>query len=199
MTRAEISSWVRPTENREIVVNGWTVLITWAVELNKLPTIVKTWENKHIETKTQARTKPILGVQAWYDWETEYERVRNQIIKLWVSYEIAEHITREAYTNTSWAKQFIRAIIWVANAEWWIFQRGKYNNYLWVMLCSNGSCRIRDYVTVQAAITHWREMYNKNKRYVRITAESRLRWHYCTSECSYRVSNYNAWIYLLNI
>lgn len=181
------------------ILTGSTV--TTGVRLSTKPKTIKTTADWEVKTTNQEWTKPLLvwQVSAWYVGETEYERVRNQIIKLWVSYEIAEHITREAYTNTSWAKQFIRAIIGVSNAEWSIFKRGMYNNYLWVMACANGSCHLRHYATVKEAITHWREMYNRNKRYIRTTPESRLRGNYCASECSHWVKNYNEWVYLLNI
>jgi len=158
----------------------------------------------------QKPTQSILGVQAWYIWETTYERTRNQIIKLWVSYEIAEHITWEAYTNTDDPKLFIKNIIWVSNAEWSIFKRWLYNNYLGVMECKEiwkdenwkKKCiryGIKDYDTVQLAITNWREMYNRNKWYVRTTPQRWLDGSYCASECKFWVQNYNAGVLLLNI
>lgn len=201
-TRVEQPRIIEPTK----VLETWTwdkEVQSWGtVVLSKQTVVVSSTTDKWHEEVNQEQTEPVLKpltVNAWYDGETEYERVRNQIIKLRISYEIAEHITREAYTNTSWAKQFVRAIIWVSNAEWSMFKRGMYNNYLWVMACGGWECHLRHYETVQLAITHRREMYNKNKRYVRTTPELWLKWNYCASACSYRVQNYNKWVYLLNI
>jgi hypothetical protein len=171
------------------------------VKLSTKPKAIETatgWESKEVSS-WQSEYK-VGWVMAWYDGETTYERTRNQLIKLWLSYEIAEHITREAYTNTEDPKLFIKNIIGVSNAEWWIFKHWLYNNYLWVMARkADGSYWLRHYDTVQLAITHWREMYNRNKWYVRTTAQRWLDWNYCASSCSFRIQNYNAGIYLLNI
>jgi hypothetical protein len=173
---------------------------TWTVVLNKQPNLVKktttTW-NKVVYKKP---TQPVLGVSAWYKWESTYERVRNQLIKLWLTYDVAEHITWEAYTNTQDPKLFVKSIVWVSMAEWWVFKRWLYNNYLWVMSRkSDWTYSLRRYETIQLAISDWREMYNRNKWYVRTTWQARLNWNYCASACLSWVSNYNAGITLLNI
>lgn len=151
------------------------------------------------ETKTTVKewTKPLLvwQVNAWYVGETEYERVRNQLIKLWLTYDQAETIVWEWYANTSWGKQFVKAIIWVSNSEWGIFKHWLYNNYLGVMY----KWQLRQYDTFALAIEHRRQLYNKNKRHLNTEAQDWLDRHYCVGDCSYRVKNYNAGIYLLNI
>lgn len=191
------------TKRTDTIKTGNVLNISWSTSTSR-PTILITkavWnekaESKPIETPIKKPTKPILTprVSAWYDGETEYERVRNQIIKLWLTYEQAETIVREWYANTSWWKQFVKAIIWVASSEWWMFKHGLYNNYLWVMY--NGS--LRHYATFWLAIEHRRQLYNKNKRYLNTDWQDWLNRHYCVWACSSWVSNYNAWIYLLNI
>lgn len=192
-TVQNINSTVK-TGNLNTILTG--VQIDSGTKLSTTTKTIKTTKTRPSQTTTTEWTKPLLGqVSAWYEWETTYERVRNQIIKLGVSYEIAEHITWEAYTNTEDPKQFVRAIIWVSNAEWGIFDHWMYNNYLWVML--NGS--LRHYKTVQAWITHWRELYNKNKWYLNTDWQDWLDRHYCVGGCSSWIWNYNAGIYLLNI
>lgn len=202
-------------EHTYIGIHTWTINIeewqsntwnkksttTWAVVMNKYTNKWNSKQNKSIENTNSWWTKLILGqVSAGYDWETEYERVRNQIIKLWVSYDIAEHIVWEAYTNTENPKLFVKNIIGVSQAEWSIFKKWMYNNYLWVMARSvDGTYHLRRYDTVQMAISDWREMYNRNKRYIRTTAEKRLLGNYCTSACTHRVDNYNDAIYNLAI
>lgn len=187
------------TGNINPILTGSTVIARTKLSTEpKTIEITTGWEDK---TTVKEWTKPLLvwQVNAYYEWETTYERVRNQIIKLWVSYEIAEHITWEAYANTEDPKLFIKNIIWVSNAEWWIFKHWLHNNYLGVMACSNLECHLRHYETVQASITNWRELYNKNKWYVRTTAQRWLDGKYCASDCTHRVQNYNEWVYLLNI
>lgn len=184
--------------NTGVVLTGSK--IDWRTILNTKPVIRKSTTSTTTKATTQEWVKSVLGVSAGYEWETSYERTRNQIIKLWVSYEIAEHITWEAYTNTEDPKLFIKNIVWVSNAEGSIFKRGMYNNYLGVMArMADGSYWLRHYDTVQLAITHWREMYNRNKWYVRTTPQRWLDGNYCSSECKFWVQNYNAGVYLLNI
>lgn len=201
-TNSRLSSTAIHAESWKSDSTTTAVLTTWTVKLSKQPVVNKQRVDKQNQNTNQGWTQPVLNpwtVNAGYEWETPYERVRNQIIGLWISYEIAEHITREAYTNTEDPKQFVRAIIWVSNAEGSIFKRWLHNNYLWVMVCWQNWCSLRHYETVQHGITHRREMYNRNKRYLRTTPEARLRWNYCASECLYWVWNYNEWVRLLNI
>ena len=156
------------------------------------------WESKNT---TKEWTKLVLGqVSAWYDGETEYERVRNQIIKLWVSYEIAEHITREAYANTNNPKQFVKNIIWVSQAESSIFKKCSKNNCFGIMQrLSDWSYTLRSYDTIQESISLWRELYVRNNWWVRLTWQDWIDWHYCTSSCLYWIGNYNDAISKLNI
>jgi len=183
------------TGDTSIVLTGES--ISKPVIVSKKPTINKNTTTWEIENTTQEWTKPILiwAVSAWYDGETEYERVRNQLIKLWLTYEQAESIVWEWYANTSWGKQFVKAIVWVSNAEWGIFQHWLYNNYLGVML--NGS--LRHYDTFALAIEHWRILYNRNKWYLRLNAQQWLNGNYCVGYCYYWVTNYNAGIDMLGI
>lgn len=175
-----------------INTSNWSKKISKPIVVNTSTIPNKNTTSWEVKETNKGWTKSILGVQAWYDWETTYERVRNQIIKLWVSYEIAEHITWEAYTNTDDPKLFVKNIIWVSMAEWSVFKKWLYNNYLGVMSRkSDWSYWLRHYDTVQLAISDRREMYNRNKRYIRTTPEAWLRWHYCTSACTYWVSNFN--------
>lgn len=189
-----------PATVNTIKETTWSVIMTgeqtntW-IKLSTKPIIKQkttSWESK---VTVKEWTKPILGVQAWYEWESEYERVRNQLIKLWLTYDQAETIVWEGYANTSWGKQFVKSIVWVSNSEWGIFKHGLYNNYLWVMY----NWSLRHYDTFALGIEHRRQLYNRNKRYLNTEAQDWLDRHYCVGACSYWVSNYNAWIALLGI
>lgn len=201
INRVEIQPSIRTIETNKNRTWTETKTTTGSIVLNKQPVKLSTSTNWTGEIKTQTKTKSVLGtVSAWYDWETEYERVRNQIIKLWVDSEIAEHIVWEAYANTDNPKLFVKNIIGVSMAEGSVFKNGLYNNYLGVMKRdSDGGYSLRHYATVQEGISERREIYNRNKRFMRTTAQKRLDWHYCTSACLYWIQNYNNGIYLLNI
>lgn len=160
------------------------------------PVVRKNRTSEETNKTDEGWAKPLLGwVSAGYDGETEYERVRNQLIKLWLTYDQAETIVWEWYANTSWGKQFVRNIVWVSNSEGGIFEHGLYNNYLGVMY--KGS--LRHYATFALAIEHWRQLYNKNKWYLNTEWQDWLDRHYCVGDCSYWVQNYNAGIRLLGI
>ena len=190
-------SWTKTGERLTWVIStGVTKSIVLNTEWTKSNNVTN-WESKKTNT---GWTKSILGVYAWYDGESEYERVRNQIMKLWVSYEIAEHITREGYTNTDNPKQFIKNIVGVSQAESSIFKHCSKNNCFGVMMrLSDWSYTLRSYTTIQESISAWRELYVRNNWWARLTWQDWLNGNYCTSACSYRIQNYNDAINKLNI
>ena len=83
----------------------------------------------------------------------------------------------------------IKNVVGVANAESSLFKRmNKKNNPFWLMK----GWRLQKFDSKYDAIEYRIDLYQEKWWYKRTSWAAWLEWNYCASECSYRISNYNA-------
>ena len=94
-------------------------------------------------------------------------------------------------------KLCIKNVLWVSNAESTMFKNWMYpsNNGFWWM----HQWKKRRFSSIEECIYKRVEMYQRNWWYSRTTWEAWLKWKYCTSWCTYRISNYNSAIDRLSL
>lgn len=98
-------------------------------------------------------------------------------------------------------KLCIKQLIWVSNAESWIFKywMSPSRNGFGLMEWSNYWYRKKRFKTIEESIYYWLNLYVKNGWHNRTTWQAWLNWHYCTEGCSHWIKNYEDWIRKLNI
>lgn len=86
----------------------------------------------------------------------------------------------------------VKNVFWVASAESSLFKNvSSSNNAFWWMY----NWKLRKFSSIEEWIVQRIKLYEKNNRQVRGLSWQRwLNWKYCTSECTYWVTNYNRWI-----
>lgn len=85
----------------------------------------------------------------------------------------------------------VKNVFWVATAESTLFKRvSSSNNAFWWMY----NWKLRRFSSIEEWVVQRIKLYERNNRQVRTTGADWMRWHYCTSECTYWISNYNYWI-----
>lgn len=85
----------------------------------------------------------------------------------------------------------IEHVFWVANAESSLFKNvSSSNNAFWWMY----NWKLKRFSSIEEWIIQWIRLYEKNWWSIRDSGQKWLDWHYCTSSCSYRISNYNVGI-----
>lgn len=104
--------------------------------------------------------------------------------------ELATHITWECYNTARNPRHCVKSLLWVSNSEWTQFRSCYKNNCLWIM--KDGQIKQED--SIKSNISDRVERYNKHRYNLKTPQERLDRARYCTSECKYRVWNYNYWI-----
>ena len=132
-----------------------------------------------------------------YTFDMTKERLTNGVNELIGNYDISKAIVDECTTQVEDYITCIKSVVGVANAESTMFTKGMYptNNWLWLMYRG----RKRRFSSVEEWIHERVSLYKKNDWEKRTTWASWLKWKYCTSECKYRVKNYESAIKKLNL
>ena len=107
---------------------------------------------------------------------------------------VSEAIVSACMKHTEDYKLCIKNIIWIANSESTLFTKGMNpsNNWFGLMQKTNQGYRKRKFTSIEDSIYYFVNLYESKWREKRTTAEDRMRWKYCTSQCTYRVKNYNS-------
>ena len=140
----------------------------------------------------------------WYSrgqaWEVTYETTPvaeekseadiliEKVDSLVENESISEAIVTACMKHQDDYKLCIKNLIGVSNAESGIFKKGMYPS-------NNGFGRMyqwkkRQFSSVEDSVYKRVQMYTKNHRENRTTWADWLKWHYCTSECTYWIKNY---------
>ena len=144
----------------------------------------------------------ILWYSRWQAWEevyieptplveekSEQEVLIDKVDLLVEDKSISEAIVTACMKHQDDYKLCIKNLIGVSNAESGIFKRGMNPS-------NNGFGRMyqwkkRKFSSVEDSVYKRVQMYTKNHRENRTTWADWLKWKYCTSECAYRIKNYD--------
>lgn len=159
----------------------------------------------NLEESKPQQVETLTGVDSSYPLEEDTTYInQKQNLKLYLmalderkdtylTESVIDVIINKCYEITDNGKKCVEDIIWVSNAESSIFKRGKNNNYLWVMKCQNGSCSVRPYSSLEQAVEHRIELYQKNNWY-KFTHNSGRVGRYCASACTNRYKAFDKWV-----
>lgn len=109
---------------------------------------------------------------------------------------LGDYITSEIIVDNCMEKTenyilCIKNVVWVANAESSLFKKVSRSNNPFGLMKGG---RLQKFASKYDAIIYRIDLYQKNWWYTRNTWADWLRWNYCASDCTYRISNYNDWI-----
>lgn len=144
------------------------------------------------DTWIKVIAKATATAKTWYT----YNQLINKVENLWIDIELSTHIVYECTTTAKDKIHCIKQIVWVSNSEWTLFKRCSSDNCLWLMECKQRDDKwkcikywVIKYESKKHAISDWIRRYN-NKRYNLNWKDWIVRASYCTSTCSFWVSNY---------
>ena len=90
----------------------------------------------------------------------------------------------------------INNLIWVANAESSLFKRVSSSNNPFGLMHKWSLMRFN---SIAESVNYWVQLYQKNQWFKRTNWAAWLKNRYCTSQCKYRIINYDYWIKKLNL
>lgn len=128
--------------------------------------------------------------------DIEREYLLEKVNSLIDSTSISEAIVVWCMNHSTDHNLCINNVVGVATAESWLFKQGMKpsNNWFgWLTKTENGYKKKR-FTSIEEGIIQWIKMYERLWWENRDTWEKRLSWKYCTSECTYRIKNYNSGI-----
>lgn len=142
-------------------------------------------DNAYDETTiTPEESKPSLEEQ----WR---EMIVEKVDNLLGDYIASEIIVDNCMAKTDNYILCIKNVVGVANAESTLFKKvSRYNNPFGLMK----NWKLQKFESIYDAITYWIDLYSRNGREKRTTWADWISGRYCTSQCTYRISNYNDWI-----
>lgn len=170
----------------------------WDIEMIMEPVgtgSVNTWT---VNTGTVATGNVMTGVSSTgtettiYTWEMTARELALKVNKVVGNYDISYAIVNECASQVDDYKQCIKNVIWVSNAESWIFKAAMKPSNNWFGLMYKW--KKRRFSSVQEWIHVWVSLYKKNWWGKRTTGQAWLNWKYCVWSCSNRVKLYNAGI-----
>ena len=114
---------------------------------------------------------------------------------------VSEAIVTACMKHTEDYKLCIRSVIWVSNAESWMFRVAMKpsNNGFGLMQRTNNGYKKRSFTSIEDSIYYWVHLYVDKQWSKRTTGQARLDWRYCTSQCTNRVGAYNVAIKKLGL
>ena len=151
-----------------------------------------------VNTWTVATGNITTGVNLTGEETTIYTREMTarelaiKVNKVVGNYDISYAIVNECASQVDDYKQCIKNVIWVSNAESWIFKAAMKPSNNWFGLMYKW--KKRRFSSVQEWIHVWVSLYKKNWWGKRRTGQDWLRGKYCVWSCSNRVKLYNAGI-----
>ena len=149
-----------------------------------------------VNTWTVATGNITTGVNLTGEETTIYTREMTarelaiKVNKVVGNYDISYAIVNECASQVDDYKQCIKNVIWVANAESWLFKASMKPSNNWFGLMYKG--KKRRFSSVQEWIHVWVSLYKKNLWGKRTTGQAWLIWKYCASACTNRVKLYNS-------
>lgn len=167
-----------------------------------LAVIVLSWFNSNTVAGDEDFTEIVTETTETTDTvvdETEQEKLFliEKVDTLVGNESVSTAIVEACMKHTEDYRLCIKNVIWVSNAESWMFKASMKpsNNWFWWMEW----WKKKRFSSVEDSIYQWVKMYKRLWWDNRTTWESRLKWKYCASECTNWVYIYNDWIRKLGL
>lgn len=178
------------------------VFILWYNQWHTEDIIIEMQELTPVETgAVNAELTGAVEEQVIYTWEDTEKRLAEQVNELVGNYDISFTIVHECSLKVKNYKKCIQDVVGVSNAESSMFKKGMYpsNNWFWLMQKTISGYIKRRFSSVEESIKYRVNLYVEKNRERRTTGQDWLNWNYCTSECSWRIKNYNSAIKKLSL
>lgn len=183
------------TKRLKVLIVVMVIILVFILGYNQWHTediLIEMQETKAVEIETPKVEETII-----YTREMTEQKLVEQVNSLIENESISYAIVHECATQTDDYKQCIKNVIWVSNAESGMFKKAMYPSNNWFGWMQNW--KKKKFSSVEESIKQWVAMYVKNGWAKRVTWKDWLKGNYCTSECKYRIRNYDSAIKKLEL